>query len=199
MTEEHVEGIVLRVTPYKDRHRIVTLFTSQAGMISLLAKKVSTPEKMALLSPFSRIEALYFKKQSDLCLLKDGTLIDGHLFLRDKWSYLETAGKMAQILLHSQLPGKSSPLLYALFKMCLKQLPQFEDPSSLLLFFYLKLLTHEGILSWDDPSTFPLPCKAEEWELMKEWAKHRLFQPLQNKKSPTALLKLLEKNLRELI
>ena len=199
MTEEHVEGIILRATPFKDRDRIVTLFTPQMGMISLLAKKISTSEKMALLSPFSRIEAFYFKKKSDLCLLKDGTLLDDHLFLREKWNYLEIAGKMAQTLLHSQLPGKASPLLYALFRVCLKQLPYFEDPFSLLFFFYLKLLTHEGILSWEDHTSFPLPCKIGEWELMKRWAECRHFHALHSTKNPTTLLKLLEKNLKELV
>lgn len=199
MAEERVEGIILRVTPYKDRHRIVSLFTSQAGMISLLAKKISTPEKMALLSPFSRIEALYLKKPSDLHLLKDSSLLDSHLFLREKWDYLETAGKMAYILLHSQLPGKSSPLLYALFKACLEQLPRFEDPCSLLFLFYLKLLTHEGLLSWKDRSSFPLSCKTEEWELMREWAQCRSFQLLQTRKGLGPLLKLLEKNLKDIL
>lgn len=199
MSEERVEGIVLRITPYKDRHRIVTLFSPQTGMVSLLAKRVSTPEKMVLLSPFSCIEAVIFKKQSDLYSFKDGSLLEDHLFLRKKWSCLEIAGKMAQILLHSQLPGKSSPLLYALFKACLKQLPYFEDPSSLLLFFYLKLLTHEGILSWSDPTEFPLPCRFEEWLVMKEWAECRFFQALRQKKIPTSLLGLLEKNLKDLI
>jgi DNA repair protein RecO (recombination protein O) len=199
MHEERVEGIILRVTPYKDRHRVVTLFTPQSGMVTFLAKKVSTPEKTALLSPFSCIEAVMFKKQSDLYHFKEGALLEGHLFLRTKWTILEMAGKMAQILLHSQLPGKSSPLLYALFKACLKQLPLFEDPSSLLLFFYLKLLTHEGILCWSDPATFPLPCKLDEWKTMKEWAECRQFQPLRQKKIPTSLLGLLEENLKNLV
>jgi DNA repair protein RecO len=198
MHEEHVEGIILRATPFKDRDRIVTLFTPQMGMISLLAKRISTSEKMALFSPFSLIEALYLKKNSDLCLFKDGTLLDDHLFLRNQWSHLETAGKMAQTLLHSQLPGKAAPLLYALFKASLKQLPHFEDPTSLLFLFYLKFLTHEGVLSWEDHSLFPLPCQVAEWDVMKTWAECRQFSLLYPKKSPTALLQLLEKNLREL-
>src|ERR1700690_889477 len=104
MADEKVEGIVLRTTPYKESHRIITLFTPQAGMVSFMAKQVRTPEKMVLLSPFSHIEVIYRKKLSDLYMFKDGSLIADNLFLREKWDYLEMAGKMAQILLHSQLP-----------------------------------------------------------------------------------------------
>src|SRR5216683_2554390 len=113
MGEERVEGIVLRSTIHKENHRIITLFTQEAGLISLMVKSVKTPERLVLLTPFSQIEVFFRKKLSDLYLLKDGSLIADNLFLREKWDYLETAGKMAQIILHSQMPGKPSPLLYA--------------------------------------------------------------------------------------
>ncbi|MGH7889326.1 MAG: DNA repair protein RecO, partial [Thermodesulfobacteriota bacterium] len=178
MAEEKMEGIVLRTTLFKETHRIITLFTSEAGLISLMAKRVTTAEKMALLSPFSQIEVIFRKKQSDLYLFKDGTLLDDHLFLRKKWDFMETAGKMVQIILHSQLPGKPAPKLYALLRACIKQLPQFKEPSSLLLLFYLKLLAHEGILSLNDRATFPISLSREHWDLMMELACSRSFQSL---------------------
>jgi DNA repair protein RecO (recombination protein O) len=199
MEEQALEGIILRTTPFKERDRVVTLFTPQLGMISLLAKKISTTEKMALFSPFSLIEVHLFKKKSDLYLLKDASLLSDHLFLREKWLLLEAAGKMAQALLYSQLPCKAAPLLYALFKSCLKQLPHFQDPAALLILFYLKLLTHEGVLAWDAQTSFPLPCQPSDWQLMKKWAECRHFSDLYAQKCPSALLQLLEKNLKELI
>jgi len=96
MTEERVEGVVLRNTIYKENHRIVTLFTSEAGLISLMVKGVKTPERMVLITPFSQIEVYFRKKLSDLYVLKDGSLIADNLFLREKWGYLETAGKMGK-------------------------------------------------------------------------------------------------------
>ena len=198
MTEEKIEGIILRVTPYKDQHRIITLFTPQ-GMMSVLAKRVSTTEKRALLSPFSQIELVYQKKQSDLLTFKDGSLLSDNRFLREKWDYLETAGKMGQLLLRSQLPGKPAPLLYSLYLACLKQLPKFEETSPLLLMFYLKFLTHEGLLSWEDPDHFPFTLASDQWNLVKTMAESRSFQALQKKKGLTPLLNLLEKNLKELI
>ena len=196
MAEERVEGIVLRSTLYKETHRIITLFTSEAGLISLMVKGVKTPERMALLTPFSQIEVFFRKKLSDLYLLKDGSLITDNLFLREKWDYLETAGKMGQMILHSQMPGKPAPLLYALFLACLKQLPKFEEPAPLLVLFYLKLLTHEGLLSLDDRSAFPIPLSSGEWGMMMEIAQSKSFKGLSKRKGLTSLLQQLEKSLK---
>jgi len=199
MGEERVEGIVLRSTIYKENHRIVTLFTQEAGLISLMVKGVKTPERLVLLTPFSQIEVFFRKKLSDLYLLKDGSLIADNLFLREKWDYLETAGKMAQIILHSQMPGKPSPLLYALFLACLKQLPQFDEPAPLLLLFYLKLLTHEGILSLDDRAAFPIPLSATQWDIMMELAQSKSFKELHKRRGLASLLQQLEKNLKDIV
>ncbi len=199
MLEEKTEGIVLKTIPFKENHLIVSLFTPQTGMIGLLAKRVSTPEKRVLLSPFSQIEVIYSRKQSDLYLFKDGTLLSDHRFLRDKWEYLEIAGKMGHAVLHSQLPGKPAPLLYALLIASLKQLPLFEEPPSLLLLFYLKLLTHEGILSWSDRNHFPFVISSDAWQILKELTKSRSFKPLQTQKGLSNLLLLVEKNLKEIL
>jgi DNA repair protein RecO (recombination protein O) len=199
MGEERVEGIVLRSTIYKENHRIVTLFTQEAGLISLMVKGVKTPERLVLLTPFSQIEVFFRRKLSDLYLLKDGSLIADNLFLREKWDYLETAGKMAQIILHSQMPGKPSPLLYALFLACLKQLPQFDEPAPLLLLFYLKLLTHEGILSLDDRAAFPISLSVTQWDIMMELAQSKSFKELHKRRGLTSLLQQLEKNLKDIV
>jgi DNA repair protein RecO (recombination protein O) len=199
MVEERVEGIVLRTTPYKESHRIITLFSQEAGLISFMVKRVRTPEKMVLLSPFSQIEVIYRKKLSDLYSFKDGSLIADNLFLREKWDYLEIAGKMAQILLHSQMPGKPAPLLYNLFLGCIRQLPHCEEPASLLLFFYLKLLSHEGILSLEDRAAFPIALSAANWDVMMELANNRSFQALHKRKGLAPLLQQLEKKLKDII
>ena len=49
MSEIKTEGIILKMIPYKDHHRIVQIFTPDSGIISLLAKGVSRPKMQALL------------------------------------------------------------------------------------------------------------------------------------------------------
>jgi DNA repair protein RecO (recombination protein O) len=145
---EKVEGIVLRSLPYREQEKILTLFTAERGLISLIVKKISKKSShlLALSSLFCQGEFLYEKGNSDLYRFLDGSLLDEHLFLRQNWRYLEAASKLTKALLHSQLPGKPAPHLYALFISYLRQIPHFEEPLGLFASFYLKLLHHEGVL-----------------------------------------------------
>ena len=145
--EEKTEGIVLRSLDYKDNQRIITLFTPQ-GLLSLIVKGLNSrnTQLTTLTSPFSQGEFLFKRGRSDLLSFLDGSLIDSHLFLREQLSSIETASALSKVILTSQLAGKCSFELYALFCCYLKQIPSFASPSSLLASFQLKLLTHEGLL-----------------------------------------------------
>lgn len=174
MGEIKTEGIILRITPYKDHHRIIQIFTPDNGILSLFAKGISKPKLQSLLSPLSQIEVIYRKKTTDLYFFKEGFTIENHHFLRTEWKFLEAAGKMGGALLQTQLPGKAAPELYKLLIASLKQLPHFDEPSTLVTLFYLKLLTYEGVISWDLASSFPLPCS--NWSELKNLAQTRSFK-----------------------
>lgn len=188
--DEKTEGIVLRAFDYKDRQRIITLFTPDSGIISLIIKGLSSKNYrlLALASPFSQVEVLFKRGKSELFRYLDGTILDEHLALRQQYSYLQTAGSLAHAILHSQLPGKPSSALYHLFKAFLKQVPTFENQAPLLASFRLKLLRHEGLLylsptctHCDQPATFlaegestcfdhqsspSLAFNSQEWQLL---------------------------------
>ncbi len=147
--EEKVQGIVLRAFDYKDNQRIITLFTQEAGVISLIIKGLSKKNYrlLALSTPLTQIEVLFTKGRSELFRFIDGTTLDENLYLREQYAFIQTAGLLAQAILHSQLPGKPSPSLYLLFRSFLKQIPTFENHSLLLCSFRLKLLRHEGLIA----------------------------------------------------
>jgi len=147
--EEKAEGIVLRAFDYKDRQRIITLFTQETGLISLIIKGISKKNfrLLSLSTPFSQVEVHFKKGKSDLFRYIDGTIIDEHLRLREQYAYLQTAGSLAQAILQSQLPGKPAPSLYLLFRSFLKQVPLFDNHAALLASFRLKLLRHEGLIA----------------------------------------------------
>lgn len=149
MDETQSEGIVLRSLDYKERQRIVTVFTPDAGLISIIFPYLSrrAPRLLTLSSPFCLAEFIYQKGKSDLFKFKDGTILDDMHALRLSFEHLQTAGELAQAILHSQMPGKPSPLLYALFSAYMKQVSHFESPSMLTASFYLKVLKHEGLIA----------------------------------------------------
>lgn len=147
-TAHREEGIVLRSVDYRDTEKIVTIFTKNEGRVELIVKglKANQTEKRALCSPLSCSEFVYTSGRTELCRLIDITSIDPFLALREKLSFLQEAGRMTRALLTSQLPGKASPLLYALFRSYLGALPSFPAPEVVSASFQLKLLRHEGIL-----------------------------------------------------
>lgn len=178
MKEEKLEGIVLKSHLVQENHRLIFVYTNQLGMIHLFAKHIKYPKKMALVSSFAHISFICHKKKSDLYQLKEGSVIGSYYFLREKWDFLEIAGKMGRLILQTQMPGKPSPLLYNFFLKCLKHIPFFTNPLSLLILFYVKFFTHEGLISWDDRSHFPFSLSIEEWKLLKELGQLRSFKKI---------------------
>jgi DNA repair protein RecO (recombination protein O) len=148
MHEERTQGIVLRSLDYKDSQRIITAFTP-IGLISLIVKGLSkrNAQRLQLTGLFSEAEFVFRRGKSDLLSFLDGSLLDGHLRLRERLSSLQTAGHLAQIILSSQLDGKTSADLYQLFRFYLKQIPTFASPECLAASFQLKLLAYEGLLA----------------------------------------------------
>ena len=137
------QGILLQAIPYLGKGRIFKIFTEDAGLITLIAKKPS----LALLSPFCIAEWLYQKKQSEIFTLTECSLTDSLDGLRQSYAAITAAGSMAQDLLRTQLPGKTSPALYKLLSCYLKKILIFDHPTILAASFRLKLLLHEGLLA----------------------------------------------------
>lgn len=215
MKEEKTEGIVLRSFDYKERGRIITLFSSDYGVIDLVASTLSRKKSylLSLTSPCSQGEFLFTRGKSTLFRFKDGTLINPHVPLRQKLSSLNAASQMLQAILASQLPCKPAQDLYQMLLSYLKKIAQFEDPSPLIASFYLKLLKHEGLLLLQKHCTYcdqpasgltegastcfthkmshSLPFTSEEWEKLFLLSEARQFQILKQLCiSPTFLEKI---------
>jgi DNA repair protein RecO (recombination protein O) len=148
MHEEKIEGIVLRSQDYKERHRIITLF-SPHGLISLIVKGISRKNArlLALTTPFTHGEYVCRQGRSELWNFQDGTLLNDHPALRQSLKSLQAAGTLANAILVSQMAGKPAPALFALYKAYHSQIHRFDSHDPLLASFYLKLLKHEGLLS----------------------------------------------------
>jgi DNA repair protein RecO (recombination protein O) len=138
------QAITLRSIPLQDPKRIVTLFSADLGLISVVVS-TSKGKNRPLCEPFCQAEVVLFPKKKELFLLQDSSLINLHLPLREKLSYLNTASSMVKAILSSQLPEKPAPALYQLLAKSLEAIPAFPSLNTLLACFYLKLLLHEGL------------------------------------------------------
>jgi DNA repair protein RecO len=145
MIEERQMGIVLKTMEYREKERIIHVFTEREGLIQLIVKGRSQkrPQLFALTVPFCLAEFVYVKGRSSLFFFRDGFVSDLHLFLRDDVKYLESSGKMAALLLKSQMQGKGSTPLYHLLIAYIRALSRWK-PANIVNSFFLKLLKHEG-------------------------------------------------------
>lgn len=146
MKEEKTEGIVLRSFDYQEHERIITLFTAQMGLITLIVKGINKKNShlFTLTTPFCLGEYVFTRGRSDLYKYLDGTYLD-YLPLRENLIHLRAAIAITKALCNSQLPGKAAPKLYALTMTYLRQIPLFTDPAPLIASYHLKLLKHDGL------------------------------------------------------
>ena len=148
MSEGRIEAITLKTFPYRDRTRIVKFFSKEEGLLSMIVKGISPkkPNLLVLSSPLILVRLVYRKKKGDLHLLTDVKIENSFLDIRKSLTTLNAACEMGRAIRTSQLPRKSSPQLYALFKIYLEKIPFFENPWILTSSFLLKLLLHDGHL-----------------------------------------------------
>ena len=149
MAAQKEEGIVLKSTNYQESSRILSLFTKNSGIISVIVKRLN-PKKSTLINlttPLCRAEFIYRKGKSSLYTYIDGSILDLHLPLRQSYIHLTTASNLLKLVSSSQFPEKPAPHLYQLLSLFLKKIPLFTDPSVLFSTFQLKLLKFEGLLS----------------------------------------------------
>jgi DNA repair protein RecO (recombination protein O) len=144
--EEKVEAIVLKSIPFQDSHRIITIFSKEMGLLSLIVKKISSPHLLALTSPFCLGEFLFKRGRGELFSFQDGTLLDSLSFLRNDFASIASASRMGKAILDSHLPQSLASQLYPLFLSYLRQLPAFDKKENLVSSFFLKMLLHEGLL-----------------------------------------------------
>ena len=133
------EGILLRSAPYINRKQILTVFTAEAGLVSLIASPPNLP------APFCIGEWVYKKGRKDLHFLREMSLLHPLMELREQEASLFAAGRIAQALL--RWAATPDPKLYQLCKAYFLQIHRFPAPEALLASFRLKLLQHEGLLA----------------------------------------------------
>jgi len=117
MAIEKSEAVILRVIPFRDTSKIVTAYTAEHGLVSLLAKGVraARPRFGAALELFAVTDLVYYQKDSrELQLLSQATLLDPHLPLADdpeRYAYATAVLEfLLKVLAGQEPPGRLYPL-----------------------------------------------------------------------------------------
>lgn len=211
MEEKKTEGLLLQAIPYLGNQKILKVLTKKEGLLSFFVKK---KELLNLANPFLKAEWVYTSGKGDIHPLKDISSQDTFEALRRSFPLIQTAGQIAQSLLKTQLPGKCCVGIYTLTIAFFKRLPEFSNPETLLMSFYLKTLLHDGLLSLetvcdcgkkaDYLGSEGSHCSAhqksgsifftpEQWEQLHILAFARKFQLLQDLKTDQRLQENVER------
>ena len=194
------EGIVLKSYAYKDRERVIHLFTPDRGIVHLIVKNLSVknPQRVNLTTPLCRGEYVYYQGKSEIYRFVEGSILNLHLALRASLKLLKLSANMLHTIHASQLPQKPSPKLYQLLLSYLKKLPL--SPESLWMSFHLKLLKQEGLLSFQKPDIrfahTSYSLNEEEWLVFILLLEGRDFSLLEGLSPPKSLREKIENVLR---
>jgi len=196
MKENKCEGIVLKSYAFKETERILHLFTPDQGIIHLIVKHLSPkkPQRVNLATPLCQGQYLYRQGKSDLYSFIDGSILDMHLPLRQSLEKLTIGGKMLQAIHDSQMPEKPAPKLYQLLSAYLKKLPL--APVAIWTSFQLKLLKHEGLISFEKPyiksANGTHALSSDEWSHFLLLLESRDFSTITTFTPPESLQKSVE-------
>ncbi|QLH36545.1 MAG: DNA repair protein RecO [Parachlamydiaceae bacterium] len=141
------EGVILKVLDFRDYDQIITVFTSERGIVKWIYKRKSSSQSK--LSPLVRAEFTYSESRGEIWKCREINILNQYLKLRENFSWLETAGRLIQSILLSQVEQKPAPNLYRLFLTYLEKIPLSTNLAALEISFIILLLKHEGLVNFD--------------------------------------------------
>ena len=145
-----INGIILRVTPYKETGMILSLLTEEAGLVSAYLK-TTKKEPLPWLEPFVQIKGKLEENETGLPLLKEPQGTRWFLKLREKPEALKILRQMVNFFVQTVEEEAPIPLLYLLFCKMVEWLENGADPTAIEGLFLLKLAHHEGVLHFQNP------------------------------------------------
>ncbi|MGD9212710.1 MAG: DNA repair protein RecO [Desulfobacteraceae bacterium] len=149
MQARSTRAILLRRIAYGDNDLIVTLFTPDAGRLTVIAKAARKSKRRfpGILELFSLLEVVYSKGQrGNLPMLKEAVLENAFIHIRNDILKTGYANYWVE-LINIWLPeGKEDPALYLLLKEVLLALDKSCISSQILtIYFQMKFLNFAGL------------------------------------------------------
>ncbi len=139
-----VEGLVLKVIPFREHDQIVTVFTREAGIIKLINFGSNRNQKFKL-SPLILAEIVYKEKKGEIFQCREITPLNVYAQLRSNLDFLQVGCHLLNHVMHHE-GGKPAPQLFDLLKYFLGKIPEMKDPHLLPLCFQIKSLKYEGAI-----------------------------------------------------
>ncbi|MDO4604799.1 MAG: DNA repair protein RecO [Helcococcus sp.] len=145
MDTYNIEAIVFRSIDYGETSKILTVFSLEEGIISVMAKGVKNPKskKQNLASPFT-IANFELNKSHDFYYLKDGEIITSNFKLRKDISKIYITQLFFDIIENTSIKNEKNEIVYLLLKKTLKYLEESEKTILILNMFLIKYISMIG-------------------------------------------------------
>ncbi|GIP39619.1 DNA repair protein RecO [Paenibacillus sp. J31TS4] len=189
------EGIVIRTTDYGEGHKILTLYTKQAGKQGVIvrgAKKVKS-RHTAIAQLFTHGDFAVFKGQS-LASLNHGEIIEAHRGLREDLHKAAHASYLAEMMDRLMPDGEPDERMFEQLNAGLTAMEEGKDPAIVNHIMEMKLLALSGYLPQLDEC---VSCGRTEGPFAFSGAQGGIlckacrFRDPQAKQLPEAVLRLL--------
>jgi len=149
MSQNKINGFVIRTTRMTESSRVVTLFTREFGKVKAVAKGVGKPKsKMSgVIEMFNLIEGLLYKKEnSDLGTLSSASVLNSYARISIEPKKFGFGSAWCEVLDRTSFPDHPRPLTFELTKELLKSLDTISPDNAGLLFWsgLYKMLLIEG-------------------------------------------------------
>ncbi len=141
-------GIVLRLQPVTETSLIVTWFTEGFGKLRTMAKGARRPKNpfRGRVEPFYLDEVLFLRsRRSDLHILHECSVIDGHRALRDDFVGISIATYFCELVDLATEPDHAEPALFELLCSAIDALAVHGRPPLLPAYFEINLLAALGL------------------------------------------------------
>lgn len=140
------EGIILRTFPYGESNKIVTLFTREAGKITVMARGAKKPRSRlgAVTQPFT-YGAFLIRKGRGMGTLSQGEPIESMRHIREVLEATAYASYIVELVDRLTEENERMAGIYDLLLEALQAINEGFDPEAIALFVEWKMLPVAGI------------------------------------------------------
>lgn len=143
---QKLEGIVLRAIPYGESNKIVTLYTSEAGKITAMARGAKKPRsKLAAITQPFMYGSFLINQGRGMGTMSQGEQIESMRFLREDLEATAYASYIVEIVDRMTEQNEKVAGVYNLLKEALQAINEEYDPEAISLFVEWKMLPVGGI------------------------------------------------------
>lgn len=140
---ERTEGLVIKCKDYSETSQLVWLYTRDFGKIKVIAKGSRKKSKIDL---FNLCEIVFYKGKGELHTLKECSVLDAFIKIRQDLTRVATASYFAELLDASTGLEDPSSEIYSLVIDVFRWLAEGKNPVFLRYFFEIKLMQYSGNL-----------------------------------------------------